>query len=102
MRDHGNEFDALDVKVVGISPDPPSKQKSFDGRYGLGFDLLSDEDHSVSVAYGAWGQKSLLGMGYEGMTRSSILIDEEGRVVEVWYDVSPKETASKAIEVLSQ
>ncbi len=102
MRDHGNEFDVLDVKVIGISPDPPSKQKRFDDRYDLGFDLLSDEDHAVSEAYGAWGAKSFMGKKYTGMIRSSFLIDAEGRVVEAWYDVSPKETAPKAIEVLSR
>src|SRR3954454_16903485 len=50
-----------DTAIIGISPDKPTAQKKFDSKYGLGFPLLSDEDHAVADAFGAWGEKSMYG-----------------------------------------
>ena len=88
------------VTVVGISPDAPDKQLKFDEKYGLGFPLLSDEDHTVADAYGTWGEKSMYGKKYEGIIRSSFLIDEKGRIARTWYKVSPKDTVPKALEAV--
>ena len=92
--------DVGDTVVVGISPDPPRKQARFDQKYGLGFPLLADEDHAVADAYGVWGEKSMYGKKYMGIIRSAFLIDPTGRVVEAWYKVSPKDTATNLVAAL--
>jgi thioredoxin-dependent peroxiredoxin len=92
--------DIGDTAVVGISPDPPAKQKKFDDKYGLGFPLLADEDHSVAEAYGAWGEKSMYGKKYLGIIRSAFLVDEEGRIEHAWPKISPKDTPTKLLQAL--
>jgi peroxiredoxin Q/BCP len=76
VRDASNDFSAFGTAAIGISPDAPAQQKKFDEKYALGFPLLSDADHAVADAYGAWGEKSMYGKKYEGIIRSSFLIDE--------------------------
>jgi len=100
VRDASNDFSALDTAAVGISPDTPQQQKKFDEKYGLGFPLLSDTDHAVADAYGVWGEKSMYGKKYEGIIRSSFAIDEDGKILQAWYKVSPKDTVPKAREAL--
>ncbi|MDQ4132463.1 MAG: thioredoxin-dependent thiol peroxidase [Actinomycetota bacterium] len=87
--------------IVGISPDPVKRQAKFDEKYGLGFPLLSDEDHAVAEAYGVWGEKKNYGRTYMGIIRSAFLVDEEGRIAEAWYKVSPKATAANLLEALA-
>ena len=102
VRDAREELAELGVEVVGISPDTPAKQKKFDDKHGLGFSLLSDQDNTIAKAYGAWGEKSMYGKKYEGIIRSSLLIDEQGIVIEIWYKVSPKDTVAKALKTLEE
>jgi peroxiredoxin Q/BCP len=100
VRDAQGDFGNIGVAAVGISPDTPDKQKKFDEKYALDFPLLSDTDHKVADAYGAWGEKSMYGKKYEGIIRSSFLIDEDGKIVQTWYKVSPKDTVPNAREAL--
>jgi len=100
VRDAQNDFSALGVAALGISPDAPEQQKKFDDKYDLGFPLLSDADHKVADAYGVWGEKFMYGKKYEGIIRSSFLIDEDGKIIQAWYKVSPKDTVPKAREAL--
>ena len=90
----------LGVDAVGISPDPPERQKKFARKYKLSFRLLSDPEHRVAAAYGAWGEKSMYGKTYEGILRSSFLIGGDGRILRAWYKVSPKDTVPLAREAL--
>ena len=101
VRDAYDEFEALDVVRLGISPDPPSRQKKFDDKYDLGFALLADEDHAVADKYGAWGEKSMYGKKYMGIVRSSFLVDEKGKILGAWYKVSPKKTVPEAMKLLA-
>jgi thioredoxin-dependent peroxiredoxin len=93
--------DIGDTRVLGISPDTPAKQKKFDDKYGLGFPLLADEDHSVAEAYGSWGEKSMYGKKFLGIIRSAYLVGEDGTVVEAWPKISPKDTPKKLLAALS-
>ena len=92
--------DIGDTAVVGISPDKPAKQAKFDEKFGLGFPLLADEDHAVAEAYDVWAEKSMYGKKYWGIVRSAFLIDEQGKVAEAWYKVSPKDTATNLLKSL--
>ncbi|MGZ8631473.1 MAG: thioredoxin-dependent thiol peroxidase [Actinomycetota bacterium] len=96
LRDHRQEFTDLGVDVVGISPDEPASQLAFDEKFSLGFPLLADTDHAVADAWGTWGEKKLYGKVYMGILRSSFLIDEEGRIEQVWYRVKPDQTVPDA------
>lgn len=87
--------------IVGISPDAPAKQKKFDDKHGLGFPLLADEDHKVSIAYGVWKEKSMYGRKYMGIERSAFLI-QEGVVLEAWYKISPADTPKRLLEALGK
>ena len=88
------------IEAIGISPDLPEKQKQFDSKYKLGFRLLSDPDHSIAAAYGARGKKSMYGKEYEGIIRSSFLIDEKATLIQLCYKVKPEDTVPKAIAAL--
>jgi len=93
--------DIGDAAVVGISPDAPDRQATFDEKYGLGFPLLSDPDHTVADAYEVWGEKKLYGRAYMGIVRSAFLVDGEGRIAEAWYKISPKDTPAKLVKALA-
>lgn len=93
--------DIGDAAVLGISPDPPARQAKFDQKYGLGFPLLADEDHAVSEAYGVCGEKKNYGKTYMGIIRSAFLIDEQGKLAEVWYKISPADTPKNLLAALA-
>jgi peroxiredoxin Q/BCP len=95
-----NDFANIGIAASAISPDTPEQQKKFDEKYGLGFPLLCDTEHAVADAYGVWGEKSMYGKKYEGIMRSSFLIGEDGKILQAWYKVSPKDTVPKVREAL--
>ena len=101
LRDAREDLATLGVDVVGISPDEPDAQAAFDEKFSLGFPLLSDPDHAVAEAWGVWGEKSMYGNTYMGVIRSSFLVDEDGRIRDAFYKVSPKDTVPKAREALA-
>lgn len=93
--------DIGDTGVVGVSPDPPAQQAKFDQKYGLGFPLLSDEDHSVAEAYGVWTERSMYGRRYMGILRSAFLVDGDGKLDQVWYKISPADTPRKLLAAIA-
>ena len=90
-----------DTAVLGISPDPPKKQKKFQDKCGIGFPLLGDEDRSVCEAYDVWKEKSMYGKTYMGVLRSAFLVDEKGMLEGVWYKISPADTPKRLLEALA-
>jgi peroxiredoxin Q/BCP len=91
VRDHQAEYQQADAVVLGVSPDPVKPIAKFDEKYGLGFPLLSDEDHSVAKAYGVWVEKNRYGRTYMGNERTTFVIDPGGRVKDVFRSVKPAE-----------
>jgi peroxiredoxin Q/BCP len=100
LRDAMPKLKKLDATVVGISPDPVDKQLRFADKYKLRFPLLSDTDHQVAEAWGAWGERSLYGRKFMGIVRSAFVVDEKGRIAGAYYKVSPKDTVAKVEAVL--
>jgi peroxiredoxin Q/BCP len=101
IRDEMPSLAGLGIAAVGISPDKPEKLKKFKDKYGLNFPLLSDPEHKAADEYGTWGKKSMYGKEYEGIIRSSFLLDEQGKVIQAWYKVSPKDTVPFAKQALA-
>ncbi len=101
LRDAYPEIEAKDAVVIGISPDDLEALRKFRDKYDLPFILLSDPDHEVAEAYGAWGEKKMYGKSYEGIIRSHFVVDEEGRVTEADLNVKPLSTADVALKFMS-
>ena len=80
-------FQAVGVPVIGISPDDAASHQRFRGKYGLRFPLLTDTDHAVMEAWGAWGEKTSYGRKSVGVLRSTFLLDDQGRVERAWHNV---------------
>ena len=87
FRDNLNRLQDAGYAVVGISPDPVPKLEKFAEAEHLNFPLLSDPDHAVAEAYGAWGEKKNYGKTYEGLIRSTVVVDPEGTVSLAQYNV---------------
>lgn len=87
FRDSYQEFRDAGYEVVGVSPDPPSRNAKFREKEGLNFDLLSDEDHALAESLGAWGEKMLYGKASEGLIRSTFVVDENGAVEKAYRNV---------------
>jgi peroxiredoxin Q/BCP len=97
LRDHRQDLAGIDTEVIGISPDMPDKQLAFDRKYALGFPLLSDPQHEVADAWGAWVDDKR----GDGIIRSSFLVGEDGRIEHAWYGVKPKDTVPNALTALA-
>lgn len=91
LRDTKAELDALNVVVLGISPDAPKRLQNFINKQSLNFTLLSDEDHAVADAFGVWGEKKFMGKVYDGIHRLSFLINEEGVIEHVFNKFKTKD-----------
>jgi len=99
FRDTLPEFDARGAVVLGVSPDDVDSHEKFRDKYDLNFPLLADPDHAVAEAYGAWGEKKLYGREYEGVLRTTFLIDADGRIEKIYRSVKP---AGHAEEILAE
>ena len=100
FRDDYSEILATGAVVLGVSPDPVKSHDKFKLKYSLPFALLSDVDHEVAEAYGAWGEKKMYGRTYMGIIRSTYVIDEEGTIAKVFPKVTPKGHSQQVLEVL--
>jgi peroxiredoxin Q/BCP len=102
FNDNLRAFNRSGVKVVGISPDGAAKHTAFRKKYGLKFPLLSDPEHAVMEAYGAWGEKTMYGRKTVGTIRSTFLVDARGKVARAWYNVRADGHAAKVLEALAE
>ena len=87
IRDSWGQFEKAGATVLGISPDSAESHEKFKAKFSLPFPLLADEDHAVAEAYGAWGEKKNYGKTYMGVIRSTIVVDEQGKVERALYNV---------------
>jgi peroxiredoxin Q/BCP len=98
FRDLRAAFDGIGVTVIGASADAPKAQARFADKHTLPFPLLSDPDHVVLVPWGVWGKKKLYGKDYDGIVRTTVLFDAQGKVAKVW---SPVKVAGHVDAVLA-
>lgn len=90
LRDFSTSFAALDVAILGISPDPVARLTKFSDRDELNFDLLSDPEHKIADEFGIWGLKKFMGREFDGIHRLSFLINEAGVVEHVFTSATLK------------
>ncbi len=90
LRDHTEELSAKGVVILGMSKDSVRRQKNFASKFSFPYPLLSDESGETIQAFGVWGPKKFMGRSYEGIHRTSFLIDEEGRIEKVYAKVKTK------------
>jgi peroxiredoxin Q/BCP len=80
-------FTKVDTAVLGVSADPVKAQDAFKKKHDLKTPLASDETHQMLESYGVWGEKSMYGRKFQGITRTTVLIGPDGRVVQIWPKV---------------
>ena len=98
FRDDYSAYKDTDVVILGVSPDSPKSHRKFREKYDLPFTLLADEEHKVCELYDVWGLKKFMGREYDGVFRTTYLIDEAGKIIKVFEKVKP---AAHSKEVLA-
>ncbi len=102
FRDNFAQIETADAVVLGLSPDEPAALAKWIDKEKLGYDLLSDPDHQVLEAWGAWGERSMYGKKYMGVIRSHWIIGEDGAVLDEQLKISPKKSIDKALKFLAR
>jgi peroxiredoxin Q/BCP len=92
------EFAKADTAVLGVSADPVPAQDNFKSKHKLTIALGSDETKKMLAAYGAWGEKSMYGKIFEGVLRTTVLIDAKGNVAKIWHSVKVDGHADAVLE----
>ena len=100
FRDSYEEFKDAGVDVIGVSPDSETSHSKFSEKYELPFTLLSDPDHKVCEAYGAWGVKKMYGREYEGVYRTTFIIGPDGGIKHVFEKVKPTEHSQEVLQAV--
>lgn len=102
FRDNYSAISERDAVVLGISGDPVKSHDRFVEKQSLPFLLLSDADHEICRMFGVWQLKKMYGREYEGIVRSTFLIDEEGRLVREWRGIRVKGHVEKVLEAIRE
>lgn len=102
LRDSKKELAKLDTVAIGISPDPVKRLTNFIEKQSLNFDLLSDEDHAIADKYGAWGPKKFMGKEFDGILRTTFIVNKEGRLVHILDKFKTKSHHDDVLEWLKE
>jgi len=97
LRDNYSALKAEGYELLGVSEDSSIKQSNFKNKYDLPFPLLADEDHTVINTFGVWGPKKFMGREFDGLIRTTFVIDEEGIVERVIDKVKTKDHAAQLL-----
>ena len=100
FRDDYSAYQKAGVTILGVSPDSVASHVKFKAKYQLPFPLLADEDHRVCNEYGVWGPKKYMNKEYEGVLRTTFLIDAHGKIARVFENVRPEEHSAEMLEAL--
>lgn len=99
LRDHYQTFQAKGYEIIGVSADSEKRQQNFALKHELPFPLLADESHSVINSFGVWGPKKFMGKEYDGIHRTTFIIDEKGIIEEVIAKVKTKAHAQQILGI---
>jgi peroxiredoxin Q/BCP len=98
LRDNHSELIKQGYVVIGVSPDPAAKHEKFATKYELPFSLLPDTEKQIIQAYGVWGPKKFMGKSYDGVFRTTFVIDEKGIIEKVFTQVDTKEHTAQILK----
>ena len=98
LSDNYSRFTSLGYDVLGVSADSAKRQSNFKEKYGFPYPLLADEDKSVINAFGVWGPKKFMGKDYDGIHRTTFVIDAHGLIADIIVKVKTKEHASQILK----
>lgn len=98
LRDHYDQFHKLNYELLGVSADSGKRQQNFKEKNNLPFPLLADEDKSVIKAFGVWGPKKFMGRTFDGIHRTTFIIDEKGVIEEVITKVNTKDHTAQILK----
>jgi len=101
LRDNYDMWLSKGFKVLGVSPDSAKSHQKFISKYNLPFPLIADEEKIIIKAYGAWGLKKMYGKEYEGLLRTTFVIDEHGVIDQIFTKVKTKEHTKQILEAIS-
>ena len=101
LRDAFPQVDTSSAVILGISPDSVRKHKRFRERFALPYHLLADTEHVVAETYGVWGQKTLWGLKYVGVLRTTFVIDAMGQIAHVFEKVRVSGHAAEVMEAVA-
>ena len=102
FRDAQKTFTRKNAAIVGISPDKPAAQAKFAEKYSLPYAFVADPDHAIAEAYGVWKEKSMYGRKYMGIERTTFVIDEKGKIANIFAKVKPAGHAAEVLEALAK
>jgi peroxiredoxin Q/BCP len=102
FRDDYSAYVDADVVILGVSPDSPGSHAKFKEKYSIPFPLLADVGHKVCDQYGVWGPKKFMGREYEGVLRTTFLVDANGRIAKVFENVKPAEHSTEVLAALNK
>lgn len=97
LRDNYKELQAQGYELLGVSADSEKKQSNFKNKYEFPFPLLADEDHTVINTFGVWGPKKFMGREYDGIHRTTFVVDGDGKVENVIEKVKTKDHAAQIL-----
>jgi len=100
FRDDYSQYSQAGITILGVSPDSTQSHKKFKAKYNLPFTLLADDGHKICELYGVWGTKKNYGREYQGVFRTTFLIDENGKIVRVFENVKPAGHSAEVFEAL--
>ncbi|HEX5942037.1 MAG TPA: thioredoxin-dependent thiol peroxidase [Anaerolineales bacterium] len=100
FRDDYSAYEKAGIQILGVSPDTVKSHVKFKQKFQLPFPLLADEGHRVCDLYQVWGPKKFMGKEYEGVLRTTFLIDENGQIVKVFEQVRPAEHSAEVLSAL--
>jgi len=101
FRDDYSAYEKAGVVILGVSPDSVESHVKFKKKFNLQFPLLSDEGHKTCVVYGVWGPKKFMDKEYEGVLRTTFLIDSQGNIARVFENVRPSEHSGEVLSAIS-
>jgi peroxiredoxin Q/BCP len=96
------EFKRLNCEIFGISKDSIESHKKFISKFKIPFQLLSDEKIVALKKYGAWGEKSMYGKKFMGIKRTTVLINQKGKIIKIWNNVKVKDHAKEVLSCLKE
>ena len=102
FRDDYSAYEKANVVILGVSPDSVESHVKFKKKFQIPFPLLADEGHKVCDLYGVWGPKNYMGKSYEGVLRTTFLIDENGQIIKVFEKVRPAEHSREVLSALGE